>query len=274
MPFVARKDGTHLWYRDWGSGPPVVLIHGWPLNADMWEHQHAFLAEQGFRVIAYDRRGFGRSDQPWSGYEYDTFADDLHAIVVGLELKDVSLVGFSMGGGEVARYLSRHGAVNVRKAVLMGAVPPFLLKTPDNPSGNDSSAFEGIIAGIREDRARFFEEFGKTFYGVGVLKHPVSDALLRWSQTLVMQAGLKPTLDCVRAFGFTDFRRDLAAFTMPTLVQHGDADQIVPIDISGRLSSRMIPGAVFKVYEGAPHGLFATHKDEVNADLLAFLQAG
>jgi len=156
----------------------------------------------------------------------------------------------------------------------MGAVPPFLLKTPDNPNGNDAAAFEGIMAAIREDRAKFFEEFGKTFYGVGMLKHPVSDALLRWSQSLVLQAGLKPTLDCVRAFGFTDFRQDMAAFTVPTLVQHGDADQIVPIDISGRLSARMIPGATFKVYEGAPHGLFATHTDEVNAVLLAFLQVG
>jgi pimeloyl-ACP methyl ester carboxylesterase len=274
MPFIRTRDGIDLFYRDWGAGPPVLLIHGWPLNADMWEHQHALLAEQGFRVIAYDRRGFGRSSQPWTGYDYDTLSDDLGEVIEQLDLCELTLVGFSMGGGEVARYLSRHRFGRVSGTVLIGAVTPFLLNSADNPNGAPASVFEGMMEGIRADRPQFFEAFARAFYGVGGPGPQVSEALLRWSQTLVMQAGMRGTLECVRAFGFTDFRADMAAFTMPTLVIHGDADQIVPIDISGRVAAGMIAGAELKIYDGAPHGLFATHKDELNRDLLAFLRRG
>jgi pimeloyl-ACP methyl ester carboxylesterase len=268
MPSVTAGDGTEIFFHDWGSGPPVVLSHGWPLNADMWEHQSCYLASKGFRVIAHDRRGFGRSGKPWSGYDYDTFADDLATLMDALALERAALVGFSMGGGEVARYLGRHGAARVAKAVLMGAVPPFLLKTADNPEAVPAAQFEGMMEGITADRPSFFAGFGPGFYG----PPKVSDAVLAWTLTMAMQASLKATVDCVRAFGFTDFRQDLKAFTMPTLIQHGEEDGIVPIDISGRAAARMVPGAVLKTYAGAGHGFVFTHKDAVNADLLAFLK--
>jgi pimeloyl-ACP methyl ester carboxylesterase len=268
MPTVKAKDGNEIFFYDCGSGPAVVLIHGWPLNADMWEHQNYFLASNGFRVISYDRRGFGRSGKSWSGYDYDTFADDLAALMDALSLDRVALVGFSMGGGEVARYLGRHGAGRVEKAVLMGAVPPFLLKTADNPDGAPAAQFEGMMEGISADRPSFFAGFGPGFYG----PPKVSDSVLAWTLTMAMQASLKATLDCVRAFGFTDFRPDMKAFTMPTLIQHGEEDGIVPLDISARAAARMVPGAVLKTYAGAGHGFVFTHKDAVNADLLAFLK--
>jgi non-heme chloroperoxidase len=268
MPTVKAKDGTEIFFHDWGSGPPVVLIHGWPLNADMWEHQSHHLAANGFRVIAYDRRGFGRSGKPWTGHDYDTFADDLAALLDALDLKGAALVGFSMGGGEVARYLGRHGAGRVAKAGLIGAVPPFLLQTADNPNGAPASVFEGMIAGISADRPSFFANFGPGFYG----PPKVSDAVHAWTLTMAMQASLKGTLDCVRAFGFTDFRGDMKAFTVPTLILHGEQDAIVPIAISGKASAAAIPGAVLKTYPEAGHGLCWTHKDRVNADLTAFLK--
>lgn len=273
MAFIETRDGTSLYYKDWGAGRPVVLIHGWPLSADMWEWQMPFLAEQGLRVVAYDRRGFGRSSQPWTGYDYDTFADDLAALLERLDLRDVVLVGFSMGGGEVARYLARHGSARIGKAALLGAVPPYLLKTPEHPQGGaPPELFAGMIEGIKADRPKFFEEFGKNFYGVGGAR-PVSEAILRWSQGLAMQASSRGTTECVRAFGHTDFRADMAAFTVPTLVAHGDADAIVPLEVSGRVAARMVPGAVLKVYAGAPHGFFCTHRDELNADLLEFARS-
>jgi pimeloyl-ACP methyl ester carboxylesterase len=268
MPVVRTKDGVDIFAYDWGSGPPVVLIHGWPLNADMWEHQGHHLAANGFRVIAYDRRGFGRSGKPWTGHDYDTFADDLAALMEAMDLRGAALVGFSMGGGEVARYLSRHGAGRVAKAALLGAVPPFLLQTADNPNGAPASVFEGMMAGIAADRPGFFAGFGPGFYG----PPKVSDAVLDWTLMMAMQASLKGTLDCVRAFGFTDFRQDMKAFTVPTLVMHGEEDAIVPIGISGKASAAAIPGAVLKIYPGAGHGFTWTHKDQVNADLTAFLK--
>ena len=268
MPYVQARDGTNLYYKDWGSGPPVVLIHGWPVNADMWEQQQTALAEQGFRAIAYDRRGFGRSDQPWSGYDYDTFADDLAAIIETLDLRGVALVGFSMGGGEVARYLQRHGADRVSKAVLAGAVTPFLLKTDDHPNGAPQELFDGMIAGIRADRPAFLAEFTRNFYG-----GQVSDAVMQWHQGLALQSSLRPTIECVRAFGTTDFRADMKAFTVPTLIIHGDADAIVPIEISARTAAEAIRGAQLKEYPGAPHGLAASHGDRLTADLLEFLRS-
>jgi len=272
MPFVQARDGTNIYYKDWGSGDPVILIHGWPVNADMWEHQAPALSEQGFRTIAYDRRGFGRSDQPWSGYDYDTFADDLATLIDGLGLSKVTLVGFSMGGGEVARYLSRHGPGKISKAVLVAAVTPFLLQTPDNPTGAPQAVFDGIVEGLKKDRPAFLAEFGKAFYGVGPLNHAVSSETLAWAQSLAMQASPKATLDCVRAFSATDFRGDMGAFTVPTLIIHGTKDQTVPIDASGRETAKRIASARLIEYDGAPHGLFVTEKDRLNADLLDFLR--
>lgn len=267
---IEVEPGVSLYCNDWGSGRPVVLLHGWPLDADMWEYQSVHLAENGCRVVAYDRRGFGRSDQPWSGYGYDRFADDLKAVLDRLDLHDVVLVGFSMGGGEVARYMSRHGGARIAKAVLISAVPPFLLKTADNPDGVDDSVFDGIVAGLRKDRPSFLSAFGKAFYGAGLLNFSVSSEQLQWSSNVAMMASPKGTLDCVRAFSETDFRPDLAAFKVPTLIIHGDADATVPLEKSGAKSAEAIAGAELKVYEGAPHGLFYTHADRLNADLLAF----
>jgi pimeloyl-ACP methyl ester carboxylesterase len=272
MAIIETDDGTEIYYKDWGSGQPVVFCHGWPLNADMWEYQMNFLAAEGFRCIAYDRRGFGRSDQPWEGYDYDTFAADLSDLIDALELEDVILVGFSMGGGEVARYIGRYGTDSVARAVLVSAVPPFLMKSADNPQGVDRSVFDGIRAGIAADRPQFFAEFGKAFTGANRPGSKVSQGILDWTLFLALQASLKGTLDCVDAFSETDFRDDLQAFDVPTLVIHGDDDQIVPFEISGKASAAAIEGAQLKVYHGAPHGLYFTHKDQLNADLLAFFR--
>jgi non-heme chloroperoxidase len=271
MPHVETKDGTSLFYNDWGSGTPVVLIHGWPLNADMWEYQACTLASSGLRVIAYDRRGFGRSDQPWSGYDYDTLADDLAAVMDHLDLRGAVLVGFSMGGGEVARYLSRHGAGRVAKAVLVSCVTPMLLRTEDHPEGVDRSVFDSIVAGLKKDRPTFLATFGKAFFGAGLLNFTVTDGILEWSRGMALQASPKATLDCVRAFSETDFRPDMKAFTVPTLVIHGDADATVPPDITGKAAAASIPGAKLLMYPGAPHGLFFTEKDRLTADLTAFI---
>ncbi len=273
MPYVQARDGTNLFYKDWGSGPPVVLIHGWPVNADMWEYQMPFLASQGLRTVAYDRRGFGRSDQPWSGYNYDTFADDLSSVLDHLGLEQVTLVGFSMGGGEIARFLSRHGPGRIAKAVLVSAVTPYLLKTPDNDTGAPVSVFNDMVEGLNKDRPSFLTDFGKKFFGVNLLSHAVSAETLQWQQNLALMASPKATIDCVRAFGETDFRRDMAAFTVPTVIIHGDKDQTVPIEASGQVAHRMIPGSRLEVYGGAPHGLFITEKDRLNADLLNFARS-
>ena len=277
MPFIEARDGTEIYVKDWGheGGRPVILMHGWPLSADSWDDQALALAEAGYRVLAYDRRGFGRSDQPWDGYDYDTFADDLADVIESAELEGgIALVGFSMGGGEVARYMSRHGGKGVTQAALIGAVVPYLLKTADNPDGADQSVFEEIKAGIRKDRADFFRSFFKDFYGVGVLSHPVSQGVLDHAWRLAMQAGLKGTLACVDAFGTTDFRPDLPSINVPVLIIHGTADQTVPIDPSARAAAAGIKGARLIEYDGAPHGLFATHKDRLTADLLEFLRSG
>jgi non-heme chloroperoxidase len=274
MPMIETDDGTALYLKEWGDGPAVVLIHGWPLSADSWDDQAMALADHGYRVIAYDRRGFGRSDQPWEGYDYDTLADDLAAVIEACDAETPALVGFSMGGGEVARYLTRHntaGAGGVRKAALISSVVPFLLQTPDHPAGAPQSVFDAMTDGLEKDRAHFLKGFLKDFYGVGLLSQPVSDAQLDWSLQIALQAGLKGTLDCVEAFSGTDFRPDLPSFTMPTLIIHGTADKTVPIDITARAAAKAIPQAQLIEYDGAPHGLLATHKDAITKDLIAFL---
>ena len=272
MPYAQARDGTPIHYNDWGSGPPVVLIHGWPLDADMWEYQSVPLASQGLRVVTYDRRGFGRSGQPWTGYDYDTMADDLAAVMDKLDLKGATLVGYSMGGGEVARYLSRHGTDRVAKAVLLSAVTPYLLKTADNPEGVDQSAFEPIIKGLQEDRPHFFAGFGKKVFGAGLLNFTVTTEILQWAEMMALRASPNATLDCAQAFAATDFRPDMAAFTVPTLVIHGTGDDTVPIDASGRRSAKMIQGAKLIEYDGAPHATFFTNKDQLNKDLLMFVK--
>ncbi|MDB5382512.1 MAG: alpha/beta hydrolase [Rhodospirillales bacterium] len=272
MPTLHATDGTDIYYNVWGSGPPIVLIHGWPLDADMWEYQAPVLAAAGYRVISYDRRGFGRSGQPWSGYDYDTLAGDLNSLMETLDLRDATLVGFSMGGGEVARYFGKHGGARVSKAVFVSAVTPFLLQTSDNAEGVPQSTFDEIVDGLREDRPHFLAGFGKKFFGAGMLNFNVSSELLQWTLQVAMLASPKATIDCVQAFSATDFRADLARITVPTLVIHGDSDNTVPMDASGRRTAAMIPGATLLVYEGAPHGLFYTERARLNQDLLAFIR--
>ena len=271
MPFIETNDRTCLFYNDWGSGRPVVLIHGWPLDSDMWEYQSVFLANNGLRVIAYDRRGFGRSSQPWSGYDYDTLADDLKAVLDKLDLTEVTLVGFSMGGGEVARYMGRHGGERIAKTVLLSAVTPYLLQTPNNPAGVERSVFDQMVAGLQKDRPNFLATFGKQFFGAGLLNFTVTTEILQWSLMMAMLGSAKATLDCVRAFSETDFRGDLARFHKPTLIVHGDGDATVPIAKSARIAVSMIPGAELIEYSGAPHALFFTEKDRLNTDLLDFI---
>lgn len=271
MPFIAAADGTQIFYNDWGSGPPVVLIHGWPLNSQMWEYQAPVLAANGYRVIAYDRRGFGKSDQPWGGYDYDTLAGDLHALLEGLDLHGATLVGFSMGGGEVARYLSRHGSARVAKAVLLSAVTPYMVKAADNPDGADQTVFDGILEGLAADRPNFLAGFGKQFFGAGLLNFTVTTEILEWSLWMAMAASPRATTECAHAFAATDFRADLPAITVPTLVIHGTSDATVPIAISAHKAVPLIPNATLIEYEGGPHATFFVNKDQVNADLLAFL---
>ena len=272
MTYVTATDQTKLYVKDWGSGRPVILTHGWPLTADSWDDQAVAIADAGYRVIAYDRRGFGRSEQPWSGYDYDSLTDDLANVIEQTGAKDATLIGFSMGGGEVARYMSRHAGKGVVKAGLISSVVPFMLQTPDNPDGTDASVFDDMAQGINEDRAKFFTGFFKEFFGVSLVSHPVSAELLEWARSLAMQAGLKPTLACAKAFATTDFRPDLAAFKVPTLIIHGTADKTVPIGAAGRAAANGIAGSTLIEYDGAPHGLFATHKERFTTDLLDFLQ--
>ncbi|MBO9134524.1 alpha/beta hydrolase [Rhizobium sp. VS19-DR104.2] len=271
MAFVKAKDGTQLHVKDMGQGRPVLLIHGWPLTGDMFEYQTLALLEAGYRVITYDRRGFGQSGHPADGYNYDTFADDLASVLEELDLQQVSLIGFSMGGGEIARYLSRHGVSRVAKTVLVSSVVPYLLKDGSNPDGVDASVFEDMKAQIRKDRFAFLQAFAKTFYGVGMLTNPVSEGVLDWSFALGIMASPKATIECIDAFGKTDFRGDLPAFTMPTLVIHGTGDKTVPIGPSGRAAAAAITGATLIEYDGEPHGLFATVPERLNRDLLEFL---
>lgn len=272
MTYIKTKDDVNLYVKHWdGGGRPVVLLHGWALSADSWDDQAYALADAGYRVIAYDRRGFGRSEQPWSGYDYDTLTDDLAAVIEGTNATDAAVVGFSMGGGEVARYMSRYGGKSVVQAGLIASIVPFMMKTDDNPNGTDQSVFEDMTKQMKEDRAKFFASFYKDFYGVGLVSQPVSEEVIEWSWNVTMQAGLKPTLACAESFATTDFRPDLAAFNVPTLIIHGTSDKTVPIDASARAAADGIANSRLIEYDGAPHGLLATHKDRVTNDLLEFL---
>ena len=273
----ASGNDIKLFYQDLGgksAQSTVVLIHGWPLSHEMWDYQLAELPAHGLRVIAYDRRGFGKSTQTWDGYDYDTLADDLKAVLDELNLQNVTLVGFSMGGGEVARYMSRHGGARVAKVAFISAVTPYLLKTDDNPDGVDKSIFDGMTENMQKDRAAFLQTFAKQFYGVGLLSQPVSQAHLDGDFARAYVASHKATLECANSFATTDFRDDLAQIQVPTLIIHGDADKTVPIEASGERTANALPTAQYVVYEGAPHGLFVTEKDRLTQDLLTFVQDG
>jgi non-heme chloroperoxidase len=270
MSMITTKDGTQLYYKDWGSGQPVVFSHGWPLSADAWEDQMNFLAARGYRCIAHDRRGHGRSSQPWNGNDMDTYADDLAALVQMLDLKQAIHVGHSTGGGEVARYIGRHGTKRVAKAVLIGAVPPLMLKTAANPGGLPMEVFDQIRSGVLADRSQYFKDLSGPFYGANRPGAKVSQGLRESFWLQGMLAGFNAVFDCIKAFSETDFTEDLKKFDVPTLILHGDDDQIVPIADSALLSVKLIKNAKLKVYEGAPHGMCSTLKDRINADLLAF----
>ncbi len=274
MPYVTAADGAQIYYKDWGEGRPVVLSHGWPLNSDSWEAQQLFLAESGFRAIAHDRRGHGRSTQTWGGNEMDTYADDLATLIRELDLRDATLVGFSTGGGEVARYVGRHGTARVAQIVLVSSVPPFMLQTEDNPGGVPIAVFDGIRAGSLADRSQLYREladgpfFGNNRQGASV-SQGVRDAF--WRQG--MQAGHRNAYESIAAFSATDFRSDLDSFNVPTLVIHGDDDQVVPFEVGGKASAQRIKNATLTVYAGAPHGITDTHKEQLSGDLLAFLRS-
>ncbi|MDB4886597.1 MAG: hypothetical protein JWN79_2035 [Gemmatimonadetes bacterium] len=264
---------TELFYEDQGAGQPVVLIHGWPLSGRMWEGQVSALLDAGYRTITYDRRGFGQSGRPVRGYDYDTFASDLNDLISTLALQQTVLVGFSMGGGEVARYVGKYGAGKVAKAAFLGAVPPFLLKTADNPDGAPQSLFDGMIAGTKTDRVNFLAGFFEQFFGRNKHKDAVSDDIIAWAKSVAWAASPVGTIECIKAFGTTDFRPDLKKFTIPTLVVHGDEDQIVPFDISGKKTAASIKGSRLEVLKKGPHAFTATHGKELNRILLEFLKA-
>jgi len=273
MGMITTKDGTQIYYKDWGTGQTVVFSHGWPLNSDSWEAQMMFLASKGYRCIAHDRRGHGRSSQPWDGNDMDTYADDLSELIEKLDLKNVVLVGFSAGGGEVARYIGRYGTKRVAKAALISAVPPLMLKTTTNPGGLPVDVFDGIRDGSIADRSQFYKDLaGGPFFGANRPGSKVSNGFIDLFWLEGMQAGGKNTYDCIKAFSETDFKEDLKKFDVPTLIIHGDDDQIVPIGAAALQSSKIIKNSILKVYKDAPHGLTFTHKDKVNADLLAFIE--
>lgn len=268
---AATGEELQLSYKDYGKGRPVVLIHGWPSSKDMWEYQIDDLVNAGLRVIKYDRRGFGKSYKPWDGYDYDTLTDDLHAVMEGLDLQDAVLVGFSMGGGEAVRYLSRYGSTGrVSKIILVSAVVPFLGQTSDNPDGVPQDVFADMMKQMKEDRIAFLDTFGEQFFGVGLLNHPVSKPYLQYFRSLAEVALPRATQQCALAFANTDFRADVQAVNVPTLIIHGDADKTVPIEASSDRTAKMIPNAIYKVYPGAPHGLFYTHRKELNQDIIDF----
>ena len=272
MSAITTRDGTQIYYKDWGSGQPVVFSHGWPLNADAWESQMVFLASYGYRCIAHDRRGHGRSSQPWNGNEMDTYADDLAELFEALDLKGATMIGHSTGGGEVARYIGRHGTSRVAKAVLMGSVTPLMLKTAANPTGLPIDTFDKIRAGVIADRSQFFRDLTTPFFGANRPNSKVSQGLRDSFWLQGMQAGLKAVIDSIKAFSETDFTEDLKKFNVPTLIMHGDDDQIVPIGASAMLTAKIVKGATLKVHPGLPHGMCSTNKDQINADLLAFLK--
>jgi len=273
MTLISTRDGHHIYVKIWGEGRPVVLIHGWPLSSDSWDYHAMKIADAGFKVIAYDRRGFGRSDQPFNGYDYDSLSDDLSEVMKATGAnKDATLIGFSMGGGEIARYMSRHDGRGVNKCVLVSSVVPYMLKADDNPNGVDRTVFAQMNEAILGDRAKFFTDFFNDFFGVSVLSSPVSQEFLQWNRSVAMQASLKATLACANAFATTDFRSDLASFRVPTLVVHGTADSTVPIDATGREAVKGITMAELKEYLGAPHGLLETHRVQLERELITFLK--
>ncbi|MBU4499438.1 MAG: alpha/beta hydrolase [Gammaproteobacteria bacterium] len=274
MSTITTQDGTQIYYKDWGAGQPVVFSHGWPLSADSWEAQMLFLADNGYRCIAHDRRGHGRSSQPWNGNEMDTFADDLASLIETLGLKDVVLIGFSMGGGEVARYIGRHGTKRVAKAALISAVPPLMLKTTANPGGLPMKVFDAIRHSCLADRSQFYKDLASgPFFGANRRGAKVSKGMIDSFWLQGMRAGARNTFDCIKAFSETDFTEDLGKFDVPTMILHGDDDQIVPIGAAALRSAKLVKNATLKIYKGAPHGLADTHKDKLDADLLAFLKA-
>jgi pimeloyl-ACP methyl ester carboxylesterase len=277
MQYIEVKDTesrtpVKLTYEDVGAGQPVVLIHGWPSSKEMWEYQVGALVDSGCRVVTYDRRGFGKSSKPFSGYDYDTFADDLHAILEGLDLHDATLVGFSMGGGEVVRYFSRHGGQRVARAALVSAITPYMLKTEDNPDGVDASEFEKIMSSIKDDRIQFLDDFAKNFFGITVMNKPVSPPFLDYFRMLAAVASPKATIECVKAFGYTDFREEMPSINVPTLIIHGDSDKIVPSKPTSERAAKSIPDNKLIIYEGAPHGLFVTERERLNRDLIQFIR--
>lgn len=272
MSSITTRDGTQIYYKDWGKGRPVVFSHGWPLTADAWDAQMVFLGERGYRVIAHDRRGHGRSSQPWDGNHMDAYADDLAELMNTLDIQDAVMVGHSTGGGEVTRYIGRHGTARVGKAVLLGAVPPLMLKTEANPGGLPIEVFDGIRAGVTADRSQFFKDLTTPFYGYNRPGAKASQGVRDSFWLQGMLGGHKGLLDCIKQFSETDFTEDLKKFDIPTWIAHGDDDQIVPIGASGLLSAKLVKGATLKIYPGGSHGLATTQVDEFNADLLAFIE--
>ncbi|MEV8097524.1 alpha/beta hydrolase [Kitasatospora sp. NPDC085879] len=273
MPRITTSDGTGIFYKDWGTGRPVVFSHGWPLNADAWDEQLKLLAESGFRAIAHDRRGHGRSDQPWQGNDMDTYADDLAALLDQLDIRDAVLVGHSTGGGEVARYIGRHGTGRVRKAVLLGAVPPVMLQSAANPEGTPLEAFDGIRAGVEGDRSQFYWDLSESFYGFNRPGAQVSEGARRAFWLMSMQVGIRGAYECVRQFSETDFTADLTKIDVPTLIAHGDDDQIVPLQAAALKTAQHVPDNTLKIYEGAPHGLYGAYRRAFEPDLLDFVKS-
>ena len=277
MSFIETKksgtanDSVKIFYQEYGTGKPVVFIHGWPLNHEMWEYQLAELSKHNLRCIAYDRRGFGKSERPWKSYDYTTLAEDLNELITQLNLSAVTLVGFSMGGGEIARYIGMYGTEKIEKVVLISSVTPYMLKTDDNPEGVKKEMFDDMVDKITADRPEFLKEFGKQFYGVEMLNQPISKAMLEWNQTQCLMSSSNATVDCLRSFSETDFRNDLKKIDIPVLIIHGDADKTVPINVSGDKTALLLPHAKYIVYVNAPHGLFITEKEKLNADLLHFI---